>query len=302
VLAQLEALGADSAAIRLALRSRECNSLTACYHLALEGHQEAQRAAAAAARAAERAAAAAATAARRPATAAAAAGSSLSDWQWDFAAYSGAATSAGATANGSSAGSVAASSQSSDQSSSLRGSGSPARPRTAAAAQPSAAGSPTRFGQEAAAAGYMASPGRHVGGSAGVSHGWSPFSPHHQQRDAAAAVAEQQGQRAATDRDTAFLIKALHPGIEAAAAAAAAVDGGGGSSAAATSSLVAAVAAELAAGAVISSRTAIVTAEGPSPSGKSPCLSPLPTVLSPKQLLLGCSSGGEHSPTLPQAA
>lgn len=278
VMAQLEALGADGGAIRRALRSRECNSLTATYHLVLEAQLEAQRQAAA-----ERAKQQKQRAAAVP---------SAADWQWDFAAISAAAgASAGTAASASAANSGCVGSAGS---SSLRASGSPARPRTAAAAP---AGSPTRFGQEAAAAGYL-SPGRVAAAAA-----WSPsplsppaFQPQRAQ--------QQPQQQAASADSEPFTIKALH-------AAAAAASGPGQVQAADASgaAAVAAMTAELAAGALITSSavattttTVVSAADGAGPGSpcKSPRLAPLPTALSPKQLApvsVGrASSGSEYSP------
>ncbi|KAL4424840.1 hypothetical protein ABPG77_011090 [Micractinium sp. CCAP 211/92] len=279
VLAQLEQLGADVAAIRRALRSRECNSLTASYHLMLESKPEAQRAAAAHERsaAADRVAAGAAAArGRAPATASAA-----GDWQWDFASISAAVGAAAASGSG------AVGSHASAGSSSLRGSGSPARLRPAtASAVPG--GSPTRFGQEAAAAGYFASPRRLA--TAGPQHA----APAH-----AARVGE-------------WDIKAVRPPAlhaPAAAGTAAVLEP-------AACAMAAAAAAELTPPAGLTPiilATSVVAGDSPTGAGKSPALSPLPTALSPKQLTLvpaggssagaggSGSSGCEHSPPIAQA-
>jgi hypothetical protein len=298
VLAQLEALGADAAAIRRALRSRECNSLTASYHLVFEARAEAQRAAAAAGQrdsgsAANAAAGAAAATAAVPRKPAAAAG----DWAWDFATIT--AKAASAAANGpapaaaSSGSSSGMASHASAGSSSLRGSGSPARPRTAAAAP---AGSPTRFGQEAAAAvaaGYFSSPRRPTtgappGASWEAPRSGSPASPLQ-----LAAVSARQHAAAAAAAALEWDIKAVR-GPEGAAAAAA-------------PSTAAALPLPPVPPLVLATTT---VAEGSPPgTSKSPCLSPLPAAVSSEQLQLvpGGSGGGaapappDRSPPIAQA-
>ncbi|KAL4421368.1 hypothetical protein ABPG75_010659 [Micractinium tetrahymenae] len=280
VLAQLEQLGADSAAIRRALRSRECNSLTATYHLMLESRLEGQRAAAAHERAAaaDRAAALAAAKAKGPAPA-----STAGDWQWDFASISAAATAAAGPAAASGSGAVGSHSAGS---SSLRGSSSPARSRPATVAALPGGSSPTRFGQEAAAAGYFSSPRR-----------LAPAGPHH-----AAAQAAPGGE---------WDIKAVRPpAVHTSAAAAAAAPPEPAAVAAALATVAAAAAAELtppAGPTPIILATSVVAGDSPTGVPKSPVLSPLPTALSPKQLTLvpaGASSGsggGEQSPPIAQA-
>ncbi|KAI3423913.1 hypothetical protein D9Q98_009747 [Chlorella vulgaris] len=253
VLMQLEGLGADLAATRRALRFRECNSLTAAYHLLFEAQVESRRVAALAA-ARERKVAAAAVAAAAAEARAAAEAAGPGDWHWDFAAISAAAAAAApssGSANGSVNGSAGITSHASAGSSSLRGASSPVRPRTAAALTGGA--SPTRFGQEAAAAGYL-SP-RRPSSSAAVAGpaSWSPFctpaGPSTHQQEAAAADKE----------SSVFRIKAAWLA---------------GSDTAGPSAIAA---------------TLVATAETP----KSPCLSPMATVLSPKQLQMAVSGGAD---------
>ena len=273
-MAQLEALGADTAAIRRALRSRDCNSLTATYHLQLEAHLEAQRAAAAREReaAAERAAAAKRAAEQRGA-------SSASDWQWDFAAISAHAAQRGQPASGAASAAGAPSSPTaagSSTSSSLRGSGSPARLRLAAAPP---AGSPTRFGVEAAAAGYVASPRRPATSGAAtptLHFGGTPFSspppalqpPAAQQPDGAPPASGEAWPQPGGSEP--FTIKALH------------APAGGSDQSVSTPVAAAAAAAELAAAAAliassaVATTTAVVEAAGPTSPSKSPRLSPVP--------------------------
>ena len=269
VLAQLESLGADVAAVRRALRSRECNSLTAAYHLVFEAGAEAQRAAAAALpRSYAAVNSAAAAAAPQPVARKAA---QPGDWAWDFAAIT------ANTAAGPAPGAASGMSTTSAGSSSLRNS-SPGRPRTAASAGP--AGSPTRFGQEAAAAvaaGYMASPGRPATGAMG-----SPASP----LQLAAASARQHAATAAAAA-LEWDIKAVH--VEAAGAPGATAGPAGAAAPPQVPPLI----------------LTTVVADG----GKSPCLSPLPTALSPKQLQLvpgggggaPAASHGDQSPPIAQA-
>lgn len=279
-MAQLEALGADTGAIRRALRSRECNPLTATYHLQLEAHVEAQRAAAAREReaAAERAAVKRAVEQQRGA-------SSSADWQWDFAAISAHATAADrsqaapASSQAGAAGSGASSSPAAG-SSGLRGSASPARLRVAAAPP---AGSPTRFGMEAAAAGYVASPRRPTtsGTATPTLHfGGTPFSspppaqaPSAAQRPDAVplafAAAEQQQQPRPVPSEP-FTIKAVR------------APPGSGEPSVSTPVAAAAAAAELAAtpglitASAVTTTTAVVEGEGPTSPSKSPRLAPLP--------------------------
>lgn len=309
VMAQLEALGADTAAIRRALRSRECNSLTATYHLQLEAHLEAQRAAAAREREAAAERAAAAAAAKRAVEQQRGACSSA-DWQWDFAAISAHAAAAerGQGAPSSSQAAPSSPVAGGSGSSSLRGSSSPARLRVAVAPP---AGSPTRFGVEAAAAGYVASPRRPATSGAAtptLHFGGTPFSspplaqapaPSPQRPEALppALVAAEARPRQADSEP--FTIKALHappgsgePSVSTPVAAAAA-----GAELAATPALITSSA--------VTTTTAVVDGEGPTSPSKSPRLAPLPAVLSPKQLAgvgaPGTTSAGEHSPPLAQA-
>lgn len=289
-MAQLEALGADTGAIRRALRSRECNPLTATYHLQLEAHVEAQRAAAAREReaAAERAAVKRAVEQQRGA-------SSSADWQWDFAAISAHATAADrsqaapASSQAGAAGSGAPSSPAAG-SSGLRGGGSPARLRVAAAPP---AGSPTRFGMEAAAAGYVASPRRPATSGAAtptLHFGGTPFSspppaqapPAAQRPDAvplAFAAAEQQQPRPVPSEP--FTIKALR------------APPGSGEPSVSTPVAAAAAAAELAAtpglitASAVTTTTAVVEGEGPTSPSKSPRLAPLPG--GPRMVWLGAA-------------
>ena len=287
VMAQLEALGADTAAIRRALRSRECNSLTATYHLQLEAHLEAQRAAAVREREAAAERAAAAAAAKRAVEQQRGACSSA-DWQWDFAAIS-AHAAAAERGQGAPSGSQAAAAPSgapsspvaggNGSSSSLRGSGSPARLRVAVAPP---AGSPTRFGVEAAAAGYVASPRRPATSGAAtptLHFGGTPFSspplaqapaPAPQRPEALppALVAAEARPRQADSEP--FTIKALHappcsgePSVSTPVAAAAA-----GAELAATPALITSSA--------VTTTTAVVEGEGPTSPSKSPRLAPLP--------------------------
>jgi hypothetical protein len=288
-MAQLEALGADTAAIRRALRSRECNSLTATYHLQLEAHLDAQRAATAREREAERATAAAA--AKRAAEQQRGACSSA-DWQWDFAAISahaaaaerGQAAPSASQAVAAGGGAPSSPAAASSGSSSLRGNGSPARLRLAVAPP---AGSPTRFGVEAAAAGYVASPRRPATSGAAtptLHFGGTPFSspplaqapaPAPQRPDAlpagydAAGFAVAQMQPRPADSEP-FTIKALHappgsgePSVSTPVAAAAA-----GAELAANAALITASA--------VTTTTAVVEGEGPTSPSKSPRLAHLP--------------------------
>lgn len=284
VMAQLEALGADTAAIRRALRSRECNSLTASYHLQLEAHLEAQRAAASREReaAAERAAAKRLAEQQRGASCSA-------DWQWDFAAISAhaaaaercqAAAAAGSQAAAGGSGAPLSPTAAAAGSGGLRGSGSPARLRLAVAPP---AGSPTRFG--VAAAGYVSSPRRPATSGAAtptLHFGGTPFSspplaqapPAAQQPEAvpampAAFVSAEARPRPADSEP--FTIKALHappgsgePSVSTPVAAAAAA-----AELAATPALITAAAA-------VTTTTAVVEGEGPTSPSKSPRLAPLP--------------------------
>ena len=275
VMARLGLLGADGGAIRRALRGRECNSLTATYHLVLEAHLEAQRGAAAQ------------RAQQQQQQQRAAAASSAADWQWDFAAI-GAAAAPPAAASAANSGCIG-----SAGSSSLRGSGSPARPRTAAAP----AGSPTRFGQEAAAAGYL-SPGRAAGAAAWTP---SPFSPPAFQPQRAQQQQQQQQQAAAADSER-FTIKALHAAAATSPEHAHAPTTSGAAAVTAPTAQLAA-AAVITSSAVATTTTVVAAADGAGPGSpcKSPRLAPLPAVLSPKQLApvgggRGSSGGGEYSP------
>lgn len=300
VLLQLEALGADVANIRRALRSRECNSLTASYHLVFESQLEVQRSSAAASRDAsskrvtnERAAAAAmaavATAAKK-----APAPSTAGDWQWDFASINAAAAAAAAAggSGGADAGSSSAiGSNASAGSISLRASSSPARPRTAAAPPVMPAGSPTRFGQEAAAAGYLSSPRRHAAAVATAVAGYSwevqqGSSPVQQATAAArhAAVSTVVTVTAGPEWD----IKAVRQST---------ADSAGTAAAEPDMPMTAPL---------ILTTTTVADCTSPTAGNKSCCL---PTMLSPKQLHLvagngsgsGSAGSGDRSPPIAQA-